>query len=96
MESEAKKTSCSQIGPEEQFLIRRVIRKIAVLGAQIFIENLSRIILVGCPLSWAWPFGLAEGPLGTLVGAHWALLTTVFVLGNCARGAFGPVQFSFA
>ena len=43
MESEAKKTSWSQIGPEEQFLIRRVIRKIAVLGAQIFIENWSRI-----------------------------------------------------
>ena len=39
MESEAKKTSWSQIGPEEQFLIRRVIRKIAVLGAQIFIKK---------------------------------------------------------
>ena len=41
MESEARKTSWSQIGPEEQFLIRKVIRGIAVFGAQIFIEKLE-------------------------------------------------------
>ena len=37
MDSEDGKTNWSQ--PEEHFLIRKIIRKIVVFGAQIFIGN---------------------------------------------------------